>query len=63
MRSTSHLLQPRENEIFDVSVLLMKLDLLRQLGQKSFKLSDLFPLHDQAEDMEFIIPILSDYLR
>lgn len=60
MRSTSNLLQPRENEILDVSVILMKLDLLGQLGQKSFKLSDLFPLHSQAKDMEFIIP---EFLR
>lgn len=56
MRSTSNLLQSRENEILDVSVILMKLDLLKQLGQTSFKLSDLFPLHSRAKDMEFIIP-------
>lgn len=56
MRSTSTLLASRDNEILDLSVILMKLDLLQQLGNSTFKLSDVFPLHSQARDTEFNIP-------
>jgi len=57
LRSTSTLLESRANEFLDISVLAMKLELLGSvMNRKTFKLSDLFPLHENAEDLEFKIP-------
>jgi hypothetical protein len=41
----------------------MKLDLLTQLGRSSFKLSDIFPLHPNVNNMEFTIPEKINYIE
>ena len=56
LQSTSTLLESQANEANDLTVILMKLDLLGQIGHKTFKLSDLFPLHEKSVDLEFKIP-------
>lgn len=59
--STSNLLESRANEELDLSVILMKLDLLKQRGRTKFHLSDLFQLHSQSDDLEFLIPDTFQY--
>jgi len=54
--STSNLLESRANEELDLSVVLMKLDLLKQRGGTHFTLSDLFHRHSEEVDVKFFIP-------
>jgi len=58
------MLEPHSNEVLDLMVILTKLDLLSQLGNTTFKLSDLFPLHEHANnDYEFKIPTSFRYMQ
>jgi len=63
LRSTSAMLAPHSNEIQDLTVILTKLDMLGYLGNTTFKLSELFPLHANATDSEFMIPTSFRYMQ
>lgn len=57
VKSTSYILEAATNEATDVGIILIKLELLRDvLGQTTFKLSDLFSLHPNVTDLELTIP-------
>jgi len=54
---TEVILESRSNEISDVSIIMMKLGLLRDvLGQNTFQFKEIFPCHSRFKDMEFYIP-------
>jgi len=63
LRSASAMLEPHSNEVQDLTVILTKLDLLGQLGNTTFKLSNLFPLHTNVVDLEFKIPTSFRYMQ